>query len=38
VNIAPITAFTGHAPDYSLRSLVTPDTNVTLKLDGVQAQ
>jgi hypothetical protein len=37
-NIAPITAFTGRAPDSPLRSLVTPDTNVTLTLDDVQAQ
>jgi transposase InsO family protein len=37
-NIAPITASTGRAPDSPLRSLVTPDTNVTLTLDDVQAQ
>jgi hypothetical protein len=37
-NIEPITAFTGRAPDSPLRSLVTPDTNVTLTMDDVQAQ
>jgi hypothetical protein len=36
-NIAPITAFTGRAPDFPLRSLVTPDKNVTLTLDDFQA-